>query len=190
MGNKLTNQPCIKQSKTIYSSASRHCQHIHENLQHDHSRATEKKLTQFIEPSSISQTIADFLTDRWQNMRFGKTGLSGPYTLSILLLPIHQWFHCPPVAPLLGFISNNDQSVNRLEVEQLWVWCWSQSPSCSSILRKQEPHNPQSAHIKKVEPFKYLGPIMPYNFKRDIKTNFITENSSANAVLPTAAKKN
>ncbi len=100
-------------------------------------------LTQLSVPTSISQWITSFLTDRQQLMRLGKltsraitisTGAPQGCVLSPLLFSVHtndctskdlfvKFLKFADDTTVIDLITDRDESAYRLEVGQLAVWC-------------------------------------------------------------------
>lgn len=170
---------------------------VHENLV-DFSSASnviilkllDKNLTQFILPNTICQRITDFLSDRQQNVRFGKTCQTWhtPGTFHLLFslrtndFTVHQGHHT--FRPHIQLWSVHRQNGSRTTIR-------APNPRDSSIFSIQQPcKGLQRAHlsVKSAEFFKYLGPITPCNLNWD-NTNCITKNDSANFLLHQLEKK-
>ncbi|KAL0162157.1 hypothetical protein M9458_041553 [Cirrhinus mrigala] len=159
----------------------------------------QTKLNQLSVPSSISQWITSFLTDRQQLVRMGtlmsssrttNTGAPQGCVLSPLLFSLYT-NDCTSKDPsvkllkfaddttLIGLIQDGEESAYRQEVEQLAVWCSLNNLELNMLKQRNPPALPplsiMDSTVAAVETFKFLGSIISRDLKWDTHIDSIAK---------------
>ncbi|KAL0153467.1 hypothetical protein M9458_051234, partial [Cirrhinus mrigala] len=170
----------------------------------------QTKLNQLSVPSSISQWITSFLTDRQQLVRMGtftshsrttNTGAPQGCVLSPLLFSLYT-NDCTSKDPsvkllnfaddttLIGLIQDgeeSDKSLNNLELNMLktveMIIDFRRNPPALT------PLSIMDSTVAAVETFKFLGSVISWDLKWDAHINSIARKGPTKVVLPSTAEE-